>query len=117
MGLYNFHERFAARVLAGTKRHTIRAPRKHPDQPGNVLHLYTGLRRKGAKLLARVQCTSIDEITIGRWGEIAIGGNVLSEEESETLARLDGFEDLASMLLFWDSRLPFHGQIIFWGPL
>jgi hypothetical protein len=36
-----------------------------------------------------------------------------------SLARMDGFDDLASMLAFWADadRLPFTGQIIFWAPL
>ena len=46
MGLYNFRERFAPFILSGKKTHTIRAVRIHPDKPGNILYLYTGLRTK-----------------------------------------------------------------------
>lgn len=117
MGLYNFQERFVPAIEAGTKRHTIRAPRKHPDRPGNTLHLYTGLRHKGARLLARVQCTAVAEITISRFGQIAIDGRPLTMVEAEQLARLDGFAGLAEMIAFWSTpnRLPFRGQMIHWG--
>lgn len=50
MGLYNFQKRFVPFILSGAKTHTIRALRAHPDKPGDTLHLYTGLRQKGAKL-------------------------------------------------------------------
>jgi len=46
VGLYNFRERFAPFILSGKKTHTIRAVRIHPDKPGNILYLYTGLRTK-----------------------------------------------------------------------
>jgi hypothetical protein len=66
MGIYNFQERFVPMIQDGTKTHTIRAPRKGAeDVPGNTMHLYTGLRRKGAKLLARFECVRVDEIVIG----------------------------------------------------
>ena len=51
MGLYNFQARFVPFILNGAKTHTIRAIRTNPDKPGNTLHLYTGLRQKGARLL------------------------------------------------------------------
>jgi hypothetical protein len=64
MGLYNFKDRFVAPILAGEKTHTIRAERKHPDKPGKIMHLYTGLRTKKAKLLFRVPCVKVAEIRI-----------------------------------------------------
>lgn len=115
MGLYNFAPQFVGRIEAGAKRHTIRAPRRHPDRPGNTLYLYTGLRHPGARLLARVQCTAVDEIVIDLDGEIAINGRPLSDAEAETLARLDGFDSLSAMLAFWQGRLPFQGHIIYWA--
>lgn len=56
MGLYNFKERFITHILDGSKTHTIRPERSRPDKPGDTLHLYTGLRHKGAQLLMRVPC-------------------------------------------------------------
>lgn len=121
MGLYNFQPQFVPLILSGSKNHTIRAKRANPDKAGNTLHLYTGLRHKGAKLLMRVPCVKVEEITIDACGHecncdgtIEIDGVELSESEREALAKRDGFEDFNSMLDFWAGRLPFKGHVIHW---
>jgi hypothetical protein len=121
MGLYNFREQFTAKILSGEKQHTIRLIRAVPDKPGSTLHLYTGLRRKGARLLMRVPCTRVETIEIDACGHecncdpfVAIGGVELDASERESLARADGFPDFATMLEFWAGRLPFKGHIIHW---
>jgi hypothetical protein len=114
MGLYNFQKRFAEAVESGAKTHTIRGRRAHPDKPGNTLHLYTGLRQKGSRLLLRAICTKVEEITISEVGDIVIDGNQLSDDECFVLATRDGFEDRCDMLKFWDGRLPFEGHVIHW---
>jgi len=121
MGLYNFQSRFVPMILAGAKTHTIRAVRKNPDKPGNVLHLFTGLRRKGARLLMRTLCTKVEEIEIDACGHecncdpfVSIDGVELGESEREALARRDGFDSFNEMLDFWAGRLPFRGHIIHW---
>lgn len=83
MGLYNFKARFAAPIQAGTKRHTIRAPRKggREDQPGDMMYLYTGLRtREAAKILAEPPvCVRVESIVIRNrvsenvWPEVWLG--------------------------------------------
>lgn len=115
MGIYNFQERFVPFIVSGEKTHTIRAVRANPDKPGNTLHLYTGLRHKGARLLARVPCVKVEEIRI-RAGDFAvfIDGQLLDHTESEQLARRDGFTSFQDMMNFWDGRLPFKGHIIYW---
>src|SRR3954463_15453697 len=115
MGLYNFRERFVNPILAGTKRHTIRARRHNPDRPGSTLHLYTGLRRKGARLLMRAPCTAVSEIEIAERGTIRLDGRDLRHDEGGELAGREGFAGLAEMLAFWDGRLPFVGHMIFWS--
>jgi uncharacterized protein YqfB (UPF0267 family) len=122
MGLYNFQERFVPFILDGRKTHTIRATRSNIDRPGNTLHLYTGLRQKGARLLMRVPCTCVQEIVIDRFGLsgkkgqgiVRIDGYQLGYDECEELARRDGFLSFSEMLKFWDGRLPFRGHIIHW---
>jgi uncharacterized protein YqfB (UPF0267 family) len=121
MGLYNFQSRFVPKILAGEKTHTIRSSRANPDKPGNVLHLYTGLRHKGARLLMRVECVKIEQIEIDACGHecncdasVAIDGVELGESERQALAVRDGFTDFDEMLDFWAGRLPFRGQIIHW---
>jgi len=122
MGLYNFRERFIAKILSGEKQHTIRKIRAVPDKPGNTLHLYTGLRRKGARLLMRVPCTRIEEIEIRdgaffdeKHASVVIDGTALDRSERDALAIRDGFPDFKTMMEFWRDRgLPFRGHIIHW---
>jgi hypothetical protein len=128
LGLYNFQRRFVPKILSGEKTHTIRGLRANPDKPGNLLHLYTGLRQKGAKLLMRVPCLRVEEIEIRaelalvdppsgdvwRLVKVFVGNQRLSIDECEALARRDGFESFAEMMKFWDGRLPFRGHIIHW---
>ena len=125
MGLYNFQKRFAPMILDGSKTHTIRAPRKDGRLPkqGELLHLYTGLRQKGARLLMRVPCAKVDTITIGLDGVVWIKeiddlgyvrkGRLFPAGE-ERLAIADGFNTFAEMMKFWEGRLPFEGNIIHW---
>jgi hypothetical protein len=120
LGLYNFQPRFVPLILSGKKTHTIRAVRKNTACVGETLHLYTGLRQPGARLLMRVPCVGVEEITITRndsefW--ITIDGNLLDKSECEALARCDGFENFERMMVFWvlpKNRLPFKGHIIHW---
>ena len=117
MGLYNFHKRFVPKVLAGEKTHTIRGFRQNSDKVGSTMHLYTGLRQKGAKLLMRVPCVKIENILITPGGVIRIDGIYLADDEREAFARRDGFDSLDDMLIFWrepKNRLPFRGQILHW---
>lgn len=121
MGLYNFQSRFVPKILSGEKKHTIRATRANPDKAGNMLHLYTGLRQKGARLLMRVPCVKVEEIEIkdGAFGDenhasVTIDGVKLDRGERESLARRDGFANFEEMIQFWRGRLPFKGHIIHW---
>jgi hypothetical protein len=113
MGLYGFKKQFADPILSGRKKHTIRAPRKHPDKPGNKMHLYTGLRQKGARLLMVGVCTKVEDIRI-TLDEIFVDDEPLTTSEMEQLAKCDGFTDLEEMMSFWDGNLPFTGQIFHW---
>ena len=116
MGLYDFKPRFVPLILAGSKTHTIRTHRAHPDKPGNTLHLYTRLRTKKAQLLRRVQCVAIQEIVIADLMPpvIFIDGEALNHSEEEAFANRDGFLSFQEMMEFWKGRLPFKGQIIHW---
>ncbi len=121
MGLYNFKAQFVSYVLDGSKRHTIRAIRKHPDKPGNTLHLYRGLRTKNSRLLMRSKCLRIEDIVITERHTVLVDAVLLGESECNELAWRDGFRDgpkdeaFFRMMQFWDGRLPFVGHIIHWG--
>lgn len=121
--LLNFQARFVPFIEAGEKTHTIRATRKVTPKVGEICHCYTGLRRKGARLLGRWTCLRVEKIEIeGGWetlsgeffGDVKIENVSLLHDEREQLARRDGFGSFAEMAEFWRGRLPFNGTIIHW---
>lgn len=120
MGLYNFKPRFVPFILDGSKQHTIRATRAYGETPGNTVHLYTGLRHKGARLLGRYPCVKTEAIVITVDFDIYIDGIRISEDECNALAYRDGFRErgpehaFEEMKEFWAGRLPFAGQIVHW---
>lgn len=116
MGLYNFRPRFEEPIVRGLKTHTIRARRKYPDKPGDTMHMYIGLRQKGARLLMRRPCVKVQEIEIWERG-VVIDGITLDHAERDALAVSDGFSSgWLEMLAFWEGRLPFKGNIFHWKP-
>ena len=142
MGLYNFKPQFVPFILDGTKTHTIRGERKHIDMPGRTMHLYTGLRHKGAQLLMRVRCVKVEFVRIETDYRVRIGSRIDSENpddiggagvpggfieldqaEKNALAWRDGFRPPGDpeqafnlMMEFWRGRLPFEGHIYHWKP-
>lgn len=124
MGLYNFKQRFAPFITSGKKRHTIRATRKHRDVVGNIAHLYTGLRTKNTQLLGRFPVVRVEAIEIVSGcsadpechcsAKVLIAGVELDKQETEKLARLDGFKSFREMKQFWRGRVPFAGEIVHW---
>lgn len=121
MGLYNFQPRFVPFVKDGSKRHTIRAKRVHPDKPGNTLHLYIGLRTRGVELIGRSTCLHVEDIVISEALQVFVDGVELSASEKNALAFCDGFRSrgvehaFEEMMEFWEGRLPFVGDIIHWS--
>lgn len=131
MGIYNFQPRFVPFIESGQKTHTIRAPRRNRDSRGSVMHLYVGLRRKGARLIRRVRCTAVENIVISKTGQVYVsqiswapewairkptecGFVKLSSDERDALAKRDGFSCFSEMIEFWKGRLPFIGNIYHW---
>jgi hypothetical protein len=116
MALLGFQDRFVDKVLRGEKRHTIRAFRGGaPIKRGDWLHLYAKPRQKGMRLIFRAPCTDIQHVTIGLGGDVRVGRTELDPSERELLAQRDGFDNYHDFFKFWDGRLPFAGQIIFWS--
>jgi hypothetical protein len=115
MGLYNFDPLFVPSIKAGNTTHTIRRVRQHPDEAGNTLHLYMGLRTRSVELIMRVPCVKVEEIRIGRRPQtIHIQGEQLSSDECEAFALQDGFSSFVEMMAYWHGRLPFKGHLIHW---
>ncbi len=131
MVAYSFKQRFAQPILDGMKLHTIRADRQRHARPGEEMQLYTGMRTRQCRLIARVICTEILPILIDLseqeviisgdgsaisgwpwpvkdWSKMAgddfvIHGMLLTRFNGgvETLARNDGFASWDAMREFW----------------
>jgi hypothetical protein len=116
--LLGFYPQFADAVLDGTKRQTIRAYRKkgRDPEPGDVLHLWTGLRTKGARKLADHRCQEVLEIEIAITGAITLDGRLLDKLDARQLARHDGFPITRKLVEFFADvhGLPFRGILIRW---
>ncbi len=123
-----FMPRFARKVEALQKPHTIRPRRKRPVRVGDLLDLREWLgkpyRSKQRKLIER-PCIKVTPIRISIARELAFirlgapGGQTwLHDEPGQALARADGFEDVAEMVDWFKQThgLPFAGVLIEWTP-
>jgi len=125
MVAYSFQKRFAPRILDGTKDQTIRAPRANGHaEPGNALQLYTGMRTRQCRLIARTTCADVLPIKIvfRPVVEIEISGVRLDADDLDAFARRDGFADLDDLVAFWSGpKAPeihrFSGFVIRWTAL
>lgn len=131
MVAYSFKQQFAPPILAGTKRHTVRNDRKRHARPGEELQLYTGMRTRQCKLLARSICEDVVPITF--WfdddpeseGIVTPGFGYPGGLEGFAVA--DGFASWAELKKFWrvnhpniwqpDGSAEFKGVLIIWGDL
>jgi hypothetical protein len=122
MVAYSFKQRFVAPILAGTKRQTIRAHRKRHAWPEEEMQIYTGMRTKQCRLIARVICEGVAPITIDLPGNaVTLGGETLRGwDKLDPLAWRDGFDGWLSMRCFWLENHPdtpiFSGVLIRWAP-
>lgn len=97
--------------------------------PGDTLYLYTGMRTKQCEqIIAPVRCSKVEEIRIEMrpsrskrpltrgliFPHVFIEGCDLTGDEKDLLAYADGFDSFAEMMEFWEGRLPFKGDIIYW---
>ena len=115
MGLYSFQRQFVPKIKSGQKRHTIRAPRKYEDKPGDTAYLYTGLRTKHSQHIFDAPYLKNDHIVIEPVsGLIEVAGVKLDWDEKESLAIADGFDGLFEMMAFWIDFRTFEGKIHYW---
>jgi hypothetical protein len=123
MVAYSFKSMFAPKILDGTKRQTIRADRKRHVRPGEELQLYTGMRTRQCRLIARVTCEELARVRLMFEDMLVfINGDVAFEpRDVDVFARRDGFEDWPSMRWFWQTEHgainEFEGVLITWKPL
>ena len=118
MVAYSFKARFVGAILEGSKVGTIRAEgRRRHAIPGEELQLYTGMRTRSCRLIARATCSSVDHIRLdfGSRGEpVRLNGDAWFRREGEldAFARGDGFRDWEDLRAFWAEA---HGQPTFSG--
>lgn len=119
---YTFKQRFVAPIQAGTKRQTIRAPRKAPSRhalPGNPITCLTGPRFKPTTFHravckeSRPVILNLEHDEVTTWGNVIHGAAIL-----DTFAERDGFADWAELKQFWkeehDGVKRFVGVLIEW---
>lgn len=127
MVAYSFQKQFVGPILDGTKRQTIRADRKRHARPGEELQLYTGMRTRHCKLIAKRRCIDVGTISLdldaGRI-VVKVGESILHghyPNELDGFARGDGFSSWDEMRAFWAKHHPgatqFQGIIITWAAL
>lgn len=121
MVAYSFKQQFIAPILAGTKRQTIRAPRKGRSRharPGDELQLYTAMRTKYCTLIGRAVCAEVVPVQLDfEHAVLTIGGE--RDGRRDFFARSDGFQDWSEMRDFWAKEhrgvTVFDGVLIRWG--
>lgn len=128
MVAYSFQSRFQAPIVTRRKTGTIRnvGHRRHA-QPGDALQLYTGMRTRSCRLVARAVCAVVEPIRLcfGAPGVI-VGAGRIEEcrviDDLDAFAQGDGFADWAEMADFWAAahplkRLgPWVGLWVRWNP-
>ena len=129
MVAYSFKARFAGPILAGMKAQTIRADRRRHARPGEQLQLYTGMRTKRCRLIARVTCLDVTPVRLcfSRHGAAELmefGGAFLTPASMERFAQADGFASVADMAAFWfeqhrrdGDEIDFRGVVIAWAAV
>ena len=130
MVAYSFKKRFVEPILLGTKAQTIRAERKRHARPFEELQLYTGMRTKHCRLIARRICIAAIPVRLsftrtGPAEPFRIGGHIVATCLLDPFVRSDGFADIGDMARFWWSEHPpaegdvisFEGVLIQWEPL
>lgn len=127
MVAYSFKSRFAGPILAGTKCQTIRKPRTGRSRhvrPGEEIQLYSGMRTKHCKLIARVTCKAVREVQIGLGNPgvlIIDGAHFNTDADLERFAKRDGFESWSDLNAFWAKEHRgvswFTGVMIQWEAL
>lgn len=130
MPAYGFKSQFVAKILAGTKPHTIRAIRKDERVPrvGEPFIGYTGMRQPQCCWLFSSTTTKVEPIQIGperfdmdRFPEVRLNGTPLAQGTVRpyiALIRADGFEDESQFIEHFVPQTGdvFHGYLIHWNP-
>jgi hypothetical protein len=103
MVAFNFAEEFSGPVERRVKRQTIRQTRR--ANVGDLIQLYTGQRTPHCRKLTEDDpiCTRVTYVAI-RTSGITLGNVEGLPRDRDEFARLDGFEDYAAMLSWFQHR-------------
>jgi hypothetical protein len=123
MVAYSFKAQFAAPIVAGTKRQTVRADRKRHARVGETLQLYTGMRTRACRLIGRAVCVGVGEVRLDfERARVSLwtGVTLSSVADLDAYAARDGFDGWDALWLFWMETHPdvqgaFTGVQIEWG--
>lgn len=119
MKVIMFKERFARLVESGTKKHTIRPPRKKSIKAGDILSLrqWTGLPyRSKQREVRRALCAAVHTVTMSA-NLLILDGVAVTPNHWDTFAKHDGFEsweELWCWFLREHGKLRFSGIVIYW---
>ena len=118
---YNFKQQFVTPILVGTKRQTIRAPRKRHARRGETIQLYTAQRTKYCRAIGTATCQIVCAVMLDFTTDnrVMTGGTVFqSGHNLDEFARMDGFADWSELREFWSREHPgathFNGVLIRW---
>lgn len=128
MVAYSFQPQFVDPIRSGRKQQTVRAiGKRRPIRPGEALQIYTGMRTRSCRLVARAVCSNVQPIRIefstmypGDVVKIGNGPRIWAGD-LDPFAQSDGFDDWQAMRGFWSKHHPhlllFVGVIIYWKDL
>lgn len=124
--LLGFKKQFAPKILDGSKKFTIRNPRKREPKIGEQLHMYTGLRTKHTEKITSehslkgIQLVDLfiskSNTDLGGYPEVTkselvlkirVDSRELEIEEAMEFVKADGFD---SVFLFADYWIKEQGQ-------
>lgn len=105
MVAYNFQPEFAEAIVAGSKVSTIRPARARGHaRPGQVVHLFIGLRGKSGLRLLEAPCVACEPVEIHEAGMVVSGEPLADVEQLDTIARRDGFTGFGNMQAWFERR-------------
>lgn len=120
MPAYNFMKEFIDPILNGSKKQTVRLRRKNRTRPAFPIMLYTGMRTKQCKLIAKSFVTAVKPIKIDpQFCAICIDGVALGPDEVMNFALSDGFEFVKDFFQFFSKhytqdQLDYDLEVIYW---
>jgi uncharacterized protein YqfB (UPF0267 family) len=136
--ILSFNPQFVPKILAGTKKQTIREDKTNRWKVGNCIHFATGVRTKNYKqfasgTVANIKCILIQYFELNsthaanhvnnpylikhknKSVRVWIGSKILTQDEITKLATDDGFDTTKDFFNWFDKD--FEGKIIVWQYL